>query len=479
MGACGVDNLVVTRPLPTASRTLTAIGLALLAIALAPSHAKAQGLTLGFNSNPALTGSLAEGNTFLVDHAAAAGAGVVRVNLWWSSVAPARRRRRFAPANPASSGYRWGAVDSLVKGLASSGLKVMINITFAPRWAEGRGRPRGAAPGTWRPDPAQFALFAKAAARRYDGTFSDPAGDGVPLPRVQYWQAWNEPNLDAYLTPQWTRTGHVIIGASPVIYRQLLNGFYAAVKGVSRSNVVVSAGIAPYGNPWGLSIPGRGTRMQPLTFDRLLFTAAVHADVVAQHLYPFRGPLWHAAVPGDLAVPDVYRVARMVGNAVRSGKLLPRGPKPVWITELNWNSDPPDAGAVPLADQARWYEQALYELWRQRVDTVLLLQLIDPDMGPWEGGVYLGNGQPKPAATAFRFPFVTERSSRGTVTAWGRAPAAGQLVLEQRSAGRWRALVTLRVGLQQVFVRRLALRGRLILRARVGAQTSLTWTQPA
>ncbi len=79
--------------------------------------------------------------------------------------------------------------------LSSHGLQVLLNITFAPTWAEGAGRPASARPGTWRPDPAQFASFATAAARRYDGHFPDPLQPGAILPRVRYWQAWNEPNL--------------------------------------------------------------------------------------------------------------------------------------------------------------------------------------------------------------------------------------------------------------------------------------------
>jgi len=137
---------------------------------------------------------------------------------------------------------------------------------------------------------------------------------------------------------------------------------------------------------------------------------------------------------------------------------------------------------VPIEQQARWYEQALYELWRQGVDTVLLLQLVDSPPIPnyataYETGLYYLNGQSKPAATAFRFPFVTSRSSAGAVLAWGRAPIAGRLVLERLSGGRWQAIAALEVKWHEVFEKTLALRGRAVLRAQVGGQTSLAWTQ--
>jgi hypothetical protein len=178
----------------------------------------------------------------------------------------------------------------------------------------------------------------------------------------------------------------------------------------------------------------------------------------------------------------VYQVAAELRSAERAGTVLPGGPKQLWMTELGWNSNPPNPGGVPLDQQARWYEQALYELWRQGVDTVLLLQLVDsqpiPDYATaYETGLYFVNGQPKPAATAFRFPFVTSRSSRTSVLAWGRAPGAGHLAIERLTGGHWMTVAGMNVGFHQVFTTTLSLRGRAALRAQVAGQTSLTWTQ--
>jgi hypothetical protein len=337
------------------------------------------------------------------------------------------------------------------------------------------------AAGTWKPDPTLFAQFATAAARRYDGAFPDPDDPLVALPRVRYWQAWNEPNLDTYLTPQWIRTRKGWAPASPAVYRPMLNAFYAAVKGVSRSNVVATAGIAPYGNPPGVNFPG-GYRMRPVTFERLLFSSPVHLDVLAQNSYPIGGPLWQVYDPGDISVANVSKVARLLRGAERAGDVLPRGPKQLWMTELGWDSNPPSPGGVPIERQARWYEQAFYVLWRQGVDAVLLLQLVDSPPRPsyavsYQSGIYFVNGRPKPAAIAFRFPFVTSRSTLNTVQAWGRAPGAGRLVIEQLRDGRWQALASLEVKRFQVFVKPLALRGAAVLRAHVGGETSLTWSQ--
>lgn len=460
---------------------LTAVLLAVLAVTFAPAARATGGLQLGFNPDPALVDASNRANGFWIDQARSEGAGIIRLNVDWAQVAPARRPPGFVADNPASAGYDWAAIDSQVRAIESRGLQALINITFAPRWAEGPRRPANVRPGTWRPDPVQFAQFAAAAARRYDGGFPDPADPGAALPRVRYWQAWNEPNLETYLMPQWTRLRHGFAPASPAVYRPMLNAFDAAVKGVAPSNVVLTAGIAPYGNPPGVNFPG-GYRMQPLTFDRLLFTSPIHCDVLAQNSYPLGGPLWHVYNPGDVSVADMSQVAGLLRTAMRAGDVLPRGHKQIWMTELGWNSRPPNPGGVPVGRQARWYEQALYVLWRQGVDVVLLLQIVDSAPTPsyaasYQTGIYFADGQPKPAAVAFRFPFVTSRSSFTTVQAWGRAPVAGRLVIERRHHGRWTAIASLAVKQYQVFRKRIALRGAAVLRARVGDQTSLTWSQ--
>jgi hypothetical protein len=414
---------------------------------------------------------------------------MVRVNLTWSQVAPNEPAPGFNPADPASPGYNWSVVDASVRNLTSQGLEVLLNITGAPAWAEGPGAPPGVQPGTWRPDPAQFASFATATAIRYDGRFPDPLHPGAFLPRVRYWQAWNEPNLDYYLSPQWTRVGNRWAPSSPSMYRQLLNAFYAAVKRVSRSNFVVTAGTAPYGDP-----PG-GQRMPPVEFDRDLFCLRddarlepmscpdpPHLDALSHHPYGIGGPLWHALNADDAAVPDMYKIARVLDAAERVGHVLPAGPKQLWVTEISWDSSPPDPDGVPILEQAHWLEQALYVLWRQGVDTVLWLQIEDsppiPNYGStYQAGLYFLDGGAKPAAQAYRFPFVTRRLNAAQIQAWGRSPADGKVAIEELRGTRWVLVRALTMGVDQVFTANLPLRGGAILRAQIGAQTSLPWTQ--
>jgi hypothetical protein len=470
-------------------RLLAVLGCLLVLALSAPAARATNGLQLGFSADPVLTQGAAASQAVWIGRAIAEGAGLVRVNVVWSSVSPPQRPRGFAPANPASPGYAWAPIDSAVRTLSARGLQVLMNINEAPRWAEGPDRPPGVRPGTWRPDPAQFASFATAAARRYDGRFPDPLHPGAFLPRVGYWQAWNEPNLDDYLSPQWTRTRQGWTPASPIIFRRLLNAFYSAVKAVARSNFVVMGGTAPYGDA-----PG-GHRMQPVAFDRALFClrGAVgltpvscpdppHLDAVSHHPYATGGPLQPAYNPDDAAVPDLHKIARVLLAAERNGHVLPRGPKRLWVTEISWDSSPPDPAGVPIVEQAHWLEQALYVLWRQGVDTVLWLQIVDSPPIPsyatsYQAGLYYLSGRPKPAAQAFRFPFVTRRLDRGHVYAWGRAPQAGEVMIEVRHGRHWVVVRRLAAGAEQVFQSTLGIRGSAVLRARLGSQTSITWGQ--
>lgn len=457
-------------------------------------HAKPNSLALGFSSDPVLTQGR-PGDAVWIRRARSDGAQMVRLNVVWSRVAPLSPPRSFDASDPASPYYHWAATDAAVRDLTAHGLKVMIDVLAAPKWAEGPGMPAYEPPGTWRPNAAKFAAFATAIARRYDGRYPDPGHPGHDLPKVSYWQPWNEPNLDEYLSPQWTRGPGGWVDTSPVVYRRLLNSFYAAVKSVSPANFVISAGTAPYGDLPQEDRPGE-QRMPPVRFDRDLFCLQgattltpthcpdpPHLDALDHHVYSVYGPLWHAANRDDVATPDTYKLAAVLRAAQRAGTVLPRGPKQQWVTEISWSSKPPNPQGVPLAKHALWYEQAMYELWRQGVDTVLFLLIRDSagsaaGPGP-EGGLYFVDGRPKPAARAFRFPFVTRRLGADRIQLWGRSPLSGKLRIERLSGGRWTVVQTLGVSRYGVFVSTLALHGAATLRAQVGDQTSLRWTQGA
>ena len=91
--------------------------------------------------------------------------------------------------------------------------------------------------------------------------------------------------------------------------------------------------------------------------------------------------------------------------------------------------------------------------------------------------IFFANGQHKPAYTAFRFPFVTERIDKRRLRAWGKAPDGGKLKIQRRRGKRCVTVKKLRVGPGAVFTAKLPLRGHQRLRAKVAGNQSLVWKQ--
>ena len=406
-----------------------------------------------------------------------AGARIVRLNVHWAGIVGKRPQRPTSPSDPS---YDFSGLDVVVKEARRRGLQPILTVFDAPSWAEGKRRPsfRFAPPGTWKPNPSAYGDFARALARRYSGGFRN-------LPRVRYYQAWNEPNLALYLAPQFSRRRPV----APHQYRRMLNGFFSGVKSVRRSNRVLTGGTSPYGDP-----PGH-YRTQPALFYRTLLCLKgrralkpqpcrrpAHFDIAAHHPINVGSPTRRALNADDISTPDIGKLSRILRKARRTGRALPRGPKPVWATEIWWDSRPPDPRGVPLRLHARWYQQALYVLWRQKVQTVVLLQVRDAPSGgnfaaSLQSGVIRVGGKRKPAFRAVRFPLVADRIGRRKVRVWGKAPNRGRVTVQRRRNGDWKTIARLRRGKDGVFTRVFRIRGRAALRARSGSEKSLVWMQ--
>ena len=467
---------------PATLAALVAVAVAMMPVAGA---AAARPLSIGFVDDSFLSSDGALRGARL-DEVRAVRGGVVRLLVRWSQVAPPVRPAGFRETDSQAPGYRWDDVDGAVRDAAARRLRVILDVISAPRWAEGARRPARAVAGTWRPDAGALGRFLTAAASRYSGRHPDPARPGAALPRVRLWQVWNEPNLPEHLSPQWVRRRGGYRLESAAVYRGMLSAAYGAIKSVRRDNLVIGAGTAPYGDPR----PG-GRRVMPVRFLRGLLCLDGRAlralrcprparlDAIAHHPYGVRGPRSRALNADDAAVPDVHKLTRVVRAAVRKGTVLPRRRKRVLVTEISWDSRPPDPDGVGAQTQARWLEDSLFQLWRQGVDTVTWFGLRDQRPVPsyaetYQSGVLLASGRAKPAARAFRFPFVMSRSGGGAV-AWGRSPVSGALTIEQRSGGGWRRRRSLRVRAGAVFLVRLRASRGAVLRARSGAERSLTW----
>ena len=145
----------------------------------------------------------------------------------------------------------------------------------------------------------------------------------------------------------------------------MLNASYSALKAANPGIRVLAGGNSPYGDPPGLS------RTRPMTFWTEVFKRRTSFDVFAHHPYSTQGPRRRALNRLDVSVPDVSRLTRLVRSAVRRGKVTPRRSKPLWITELGWDSNPPDPAGVPAVRHAAWLADAFYVLWRQRAAKIV------------------------------------------------------------------------------------------------------------
>jgi hypothetical protein len=409
----------------------------------------------------------------------------VRLFADWSGIAPVTPPRGFRPADPRDPSYKFFNLDAFVGNAAAHRQNVVMTILGAPAWAEGAHRPAAGAPqGTWRPNPAALGAFARALAVRYSGHFPNPTAPRTMLPRVSYFQIWNEPNLRIDLTPQWVRRGRTFVPQSPTLYRRMLNAAYANIKAVRPTAHVLLAGTAPYGDPPGVD------RMMPVVFTRELLCLhgealrreqcpnPAHFDAIAHHPYTLT-PTLHAFTRDNVSLPDLGRLQRIVRVAVRTGRALPAGPKPMWVTELAWTSGPPDPGGISTTLQARYLSRAFYELWRQGVSHVFWLELRDPPEGTnalLGSGVYFNNGRAKLSAGAFRFPFVALPARHGMITLWGRAPVAGNVSIQLGRGHGWQSRLVLHTTSGGIFYVRRRLGGHLVLRAAQGNVASRPWT---
>jgi hypothetical protein len=459
-----------------------------------------------------LTRAISDGGLLLDEHQAvrelalarirAAGATVVRIPVDWRDVAVATPPPGFQARDPASPGYDFARIDASVISAVTAGLTPLLVVFHAPAFAEAPQRWPYAYLGSWAPSPEALENFAAALARRYDGSFPDPNAPGRTLPRVSLFQAWNEPNLARYLEPQWVDQGGSWVAFSPLLYRAMLNGFYAGVKSVQPDDVVVSAGVAPNGEP-----PGIG-RMAPLTFLRGLLCVSpsgrrvrtgcaepAHFDVLAFHPLSVGDPDIPATLATDVSVADAAKVTALLARARVLRTALPVGPKPLWVTEINWESAPQTPKGVPPSLQALWISRALHRLWVAGVGLVDWEFLIDaypgvlattPTGATFEYTRYAGlysagiggnpeSAQPKPFLRGFSFPFDPLRVNAKRVRVWALLMHPHQSVLlqrERRGGGPWGTVALLhanRYGVLNVLV---WLRGALRLRLQSGGADS-------
>jgi hypothetical protein len=402
----------------------------------------------------------------------------VRIPLEWASVVrgndAAQVPNGFNQADPRDNNYKWTRTDEAVSAAAAHHLTPILVLDRAPVWAEGPGTVKPAtSPGAWNPNPTMFARFVRAAALRYSGSFPDPAHPGSSLPRVKYWEPWNEPNIPGFFNAPNTITA----------YRTLLNNAYASLKGVRGDNVVMLGGLAPVSSapgstpPFSFAAAEMCLRPVGTGFRRVGGCQSARFDALAIHPYSLAAtPTKRAFKSGDMLVGDVGKVRTLLQAAGNR--------YPLWVTEFGWFTNPPDSEVGdPPATAARYVAWSMYQMWKAGASVVIWFGVLDTTSADTfsGGGLYSSNGQPKTDLSAFGFPFVAGVTRHGG-WAWGRVPQPGArtVSIQRQSGRRWISVATVRTGSDGVFNAAFAARGNATYRARAsGGPTSLSYnSQP-
>ena len=428
-----VATLQVTRTLPTLLSTLAA----LVVLALVPAGADAGPRQFSiFEDDAVLLGLTDKDPEAAMAEVKYLGGDVVRAFVVWSRVAPQHRTRDvpagFDPADPNSPGYDWSRYDEFVKRAQRQGLKVMLTLSGEiPYWASREpercphfigGYPNLAMSCMWKPDREQFEKFAQATASRYKGA-------------VEYYSLWNEPNLEHYLFPQYSRSKKHTVDLGGKQLRELWTSGY---RGLVRSDPAVRNKVL-FGETAAISSP-MDTLYSALCLDEDGRPYRGRIKVLQGCSKPSRLPIGGLAVHpyNKDAVGSVFtrsftedsmsmaytgRATRVLRRAERYGR-IPRG-RGVYITEFGFQSKPPDKKGLSLGAQARALNESDRLFYGDpRVRAVAQFELYDvPELkreDVYNTGLRTQAGKLKPSWGAYRMPLVVTRLAADQVEVWGQ-----------------------------------------------------------
>jgi hypothetical protein len=405
----------------------------------------------------------------------------VRVNLSWSTVAPAatstRRPKGFSATDPAAyAAAAWAPYDAIDRAAAADAVAIDFTIDGpAPYWATGSGVPRGTSGyfrGAWQPSAKEFGFFVRAVGTRYSGSYR-PRGSSTALPRVNFWSIWNEPNYGYDIAPQGIGS-HQSIPNSPHIYRNLLDAAWSSLQATghgTRTDRILFGEVTPHGlNAWGVF-----SNMKPLVFLRSLYcvdsgyhplggaaAAAQGCPTTAAGSRSFRGqhpalfsasgfadhPYEQASAPNtpthlcanklcvgppsdpDFAdlpqIPSLERTLDRLNGVYGSHTRFA-----VWSTEYGFRTKPPDPNlGVSQATAAVYMNWAEYLSYRQpRLYSYSQYQLEDsPPPAFFDTGLADPGGSHKPGYDAYRMPLylpTTSAPAGKMIEVWGGVRPAG------------------------------------------------------
>jgi hypothetical protein len=213
----------------------------------------------------------------------------------------------------------------------------------------------------------------------------------------------------------------------------VLNPAYAALHAVSGANRVAGGVTSPRKTPTG---------MAPLAFLQGMQAAHARLDAYAQNPYP----LSRGETPSRdfCSTCGYFTMARL--SEIRSYVTRAFGPKPIWLTEYGYQTNPPDwLLGVSEELQAKYIGAAALRVWQAPGVTMLIQFLVrdEPDIGHWQSGLFSAGGLAKRSYHAFALPLAQVSRHGSRVAFWGQVrPGSGRRpYVLQRSVGRaWRPI---------------------------------------
>jgi hypothetical protein len=367
---------------PVARLRVWATALAIAALGAAVSAAPASALPGNFwGVVPQLTPSAEQ-----FQRLKTGGVDSIRIPISWEAVQPIR-----------NGPHGFSSSDSVIAGAAAAGIDVLPFLTGAPRWAVpsavvpgSRGTVRapkflpvrsGAQRSGWR-------NFVIQAIQRYGprGTFWTE-NPGLPKRAIRTWQIWNEANFKYF-----------VVRPDPAEFGKLVKLSHGAAKAADSGARIVLGGLF--------------ARPIEATFNRRPPQAYFAADFLEQ-MYrstpgiksQFQGYALHPYTGSYKNLTSRIEEVRAVLAANRDAG------KGLWITELGWSSQRPQAGnsfakglggqATQLkgafrllrAKQRSWHVQRIY--WFSVDDLAGACNFCDGS------GLFANGFKPKPAWRAF------------------------------------------------------------------------------
>ncbi len=417
---------------------------ALLLVIPARAAASADQSTILDPTPSLLNGSSAAHRSDVLDRLQELGVDSVRIQVQWRFFAPSPESSTqpdgFDGSDPGDYPPRtFDVLDSVVRGAVARGMNVLLTPTSpVPDWATPNARG-----GLYAPAPGLFGQFVDALGKRYDGTCvppkCDPGTAGDPLPRIDHWSVWNEPNLRTFLRPQRTLEGKTISGFT---YRHL---FLAAQDGLAASGHKQDTLLI------GETAPSRGSdSTAPLKFLRQVFCLdrkynpvrfcqPIDASGWAHHPYNPHIPPWQKPKRTNRSIVSVGSIGQLVSALRRVGQAGATTKRlPVYVTEYGIESYPQGGFGVSPQRQAEFLGAAEYVLYRNPWVSSFAQYLLDDDRNPslllsFQTGLRFANGFPKPSYDAFPITLVARRTASGNVALWGHVrPDAGPFRVEVR-----------------------------------------------